>query len=320
MVSRYGFDVVGVGALNVDRIHRVSRLTLDGLEWIAGVTVDAGGSSANTIYALARLGLRCGFLGTVGDDPEAEIVLGSFRQAGVNTGGIVRRPLVRTGSILVISDSGGQRAMYLEPGANALFIAEDIPVGYLSGVRLLHVSSFCGSIPADLQRALVEALPPEALLAVTLDGQLAQQGWEAIAPLLHRCQVLLGNRQEIEEITRDQGPQRLLAAGCRTVVMTLGPGEDGVACRIFSPEEEVKVPAKPTLEAPIADATGAGDAFAAGYLWGMLAGWPPSRCGSLGHTLAGFVLEAPGCRAGVPETERLFIRHRRFFGDGPPAL
>lgn len=314
------FDIVGLGALNVDRVHSVSRVILDGLETLQGSTVEAGGCAANTAYALARLGLRCAYLGAVGDDPEAEVVLASFRSVGVNTEGIVRKAGARTGNVLIVSDRDGQRAMYQEPGANHLFAAGDLRRDHLAGARLVHVSSFNGELSTQVQAALLEALPQQAILALTLDGQFARRGVAAMAPLLSRCHLLFANREEIEAATDGEGPSRLLAAGCRTVVMTLGPGEEGKACRIFSAQGEEAVPARDTRQRPIADATGAGDAFAAGYLWGVLAGWPPRRCGSLGHTLAEFVLEAPGCRAGVPELEELLARHRRFFGPDEAAV
>lgn len=314
MANPRRFDVVGVGALNVDYLHTVSRVTLDGLERVLSSVVDAGGCAANATYALARLGLRCGYVGVVGDDPEAEVVLDSFRSLGVDADGIVQRPAAHTGRVLILSDAAGRRAMYLEPGASGHFAAQHLPRDYLSGLRLLLVSSFNGELPAEVQEALLGALPREAKVALILDGLLAPRGMEAMRPLLSRCDILFGNRAEIEAVTAGAGPPPLLAAGCRTLVVTLGAGEEGAACRIYSAEEEWTVPAERTFPGPIADATGAGDAFAAGYLWGMLAGWPPPRCGSLGHTLAGFVLGAPGCRAGVPRQEELLERQRRVFG------
>lgn len=314
------FDVVGVGALNVDRVHTVSRATLDGLETLEGSVMDAGGCAANTVYALARLGLRCGYLGAVGEDPEAEVALASFRSAGVDTSGIVHRRGTHTGSVLIISDRAGHRAMYQEPGANHAFRPEDVRPDYLAGAGLVHVSSFNGELPPAVQAALLGALPREAVLALTLDGQLARRGSAAVAPLLSRCDVLFANREEIGDVTVGEGPGALLAAGCRTVVMTLGPGEGGACCRIYSGDGERAVPFRQTMARPIADATGAGDAFAAGYLWGLLAGWAPEECGALGHTLAGFVLEEAGCRAGVPCRKELLARYRRFFGGEVPAV
>ncbi len=318
MGDRRAFDVVGVGALNVDRVHTVSKVIIDGLETVEGAVVDAGGCAANTTYALAQLGLRCGYLGVVGDDADAEVVLGSFRAVGVDTEGIVRRGGTRTGSVLIVSDHGGRRAMYQDAGANRLFVAADVRPEYLAGAGLLHVSSFNGDLSREVQEALLAAISSGALLALTLDGLFARRGLAAMRPLLARCDVLFGNRVEIRDAGGDDypgGAQRLLGEGCRTVVVTLGAGEGGAVCRILSSEGEWSVPAIRTMAHSIADATGAGDAFAAGYLWGLLSGWAPDRCGSLGHTLAGFVLEAVGCRAGAPRLEELLARHRLFFGE-----
>ena len=320
MTDQRNYDVVGVGALNLDYIHTVSRITLDGLERVLGSTVEAGGCSANATFALARLGLRCGYLGAMRDDEEGELILNSFRSAGIDTQGITRRADLRTGKVLILSDATGRRAMYLEPGARGLSTAEQMPHGYLAGVRLLLLSSFNGEINAQLQRALLAALPQEATLALILDGHLAQAGTEALAPLLARCDVLFANRQEIADLSTGEGPARLLGSGCKTVVMTLGAGEYGAACRIFSTTGEWSVPTRRTFPGAVADATGAGDAFAAGYLWGRLAGWAPERCGELGHTLAGFILTTPGCRSGMPNRQELLQRHSRFFGEPQTEL
>ncbi len=320
MADQRTFDIVGVGALNLDYVHTVSRVTLDGLERVLASMVEAGGCSANATYALARLGLRCGYVGAMANDEEGELILNSFRSAGVDTRGITRRTDLHTGKVLILSDAEGRRAMYLEPGASGLSAAEQMPGGYLSGVRLLLLSSFNGEIAAEVQRALLAALPQGATLALILDGHLAQEGTGTLAPLLARCDVLFANRQEIAALSAGEGPARLLRAGCGTVVMTLGAGEYDAACRIFSTQGEWSVPARRTFPGAVSDATGAGDAFAAGYLCGRLAGWTPERCGELGHTLAGFILTTPGCRSGLPNRQELLERHRRFFGDPATEL
>jgi ribokinase len=309
------FDAVGIGTLNVDHVHTVSRVTVEGLERVQGTTVDAGGCSANAAYALARLGLRCGFLGVVGDDKAADVVVDSFRSAGVDTTGVARRVDQPTGRAIILSDAEGRRAMYLEPGANGTYMAADIPPGYLLRTRLVIVSSFEGAIAADVQRTLVDSATEDTVLAFILDALVAGRRINDMAPLLSRCNVIFGNEEEVFALTDGDGPKRLLDAGCRNVVVTFGASEEGEACRIHSRDGEQSVAARRALDGPIVDATGAGDAFAAGYLWGLLAGWAPMRCGALGHTLAGFVVGAPGCRDGTPTRDRLLARHRRIFGE-----
>jgi len=329
------FDVIGVGALNMDRIYSVPRVVIDGAQLIDEVAVEAGGCSANTTYALAKLGLRCGFLGAVGDDADGQSVLRSFAEVGVDTRHIVRKKGVATGSVLAFADGDGNRAMYAEPGANAFFQPEDLDAAYLASARLVLFSSFAGNIPPSVQRAAVEALPPTAVTALSIDSLLAQGGLDALAELVGRCTIAFANVDELRELTGLELPaaaEALLDLGCQTVVVTFGrgtarqpwmateaaPGEGGeelpIVCWLLSGEGRWALPAGPTHEGPIVDATGAGDAFAAGFLWGFLMWEPLPHCASLGHVAAGFCLASMGCRAGLATREELLARHARYFG------
>jgi ribokinase len=327
------FDVIGLGALNVDRIYSVPQVITDGAQLIDEVVVDAGGCSANTAYALAKLGLRCGFLGAVGDDADAQIVLRSFDEVAVDTGHIMRKAGVVTGSVLAFADEEGNRAMYAEPGANALFEPKDLDAAYLANARLVLFSSFGGNIPLAVQRAAVEALPPGVAVTLSIDSLLAHGGLDALAELVSRCTIVFANADELRELTGLEFPaaaEVLLDLGCQTVVVTFGRGiahqrwmgteaaegergEVPIVCWLIKEDSRWALPALPTHEGPVIDATGAGDAFAAGFSWGFLAGEPLARCASLGHVAAGFCLTSLGCRSGMPTREALLARHTHHF-------
>ncbi|KPK47385.1 MAG: hypothetical protein AMJ77_03310 [Dehalococcoidia bacterium SM23_28_2] len=326
------FDVIGLGALNIDRVYSVPQVVTDGAYLIDEVAVDAGGSSANTAYGLAKLGLSCGFLGAIGDDADAKIILRSFAEVGVDTSHIVRKPEVATGSVLAFADEEGNRAMYVEPGANALFEPQDLDTAYLASARLVLFSSFGGDIPLAVQRAAVEALPPTAAVALSIDALLAHGGLDALTELVSRCTITFANADELKELTGLELPaaaEALIELGCQTVVVTFGQGiarqrwmetatgergeEPPIVCWLISKNGRWALPALPTHEGPIADATGAGDAFAGGFLWGFLAEEHPLRCASLGHVAAGFCLAGMGCRASLPTREALLARHARHF-------
>jgi ribokinase len=324
------FDVIGLGALNVDRIYGVPRVVTDGAELIQESTIAAGGSSANTVYGLAKLGLRCGFVGAVGDQ-DAEIVLGSFAEVGIDTSRIVRKAGAATATVFAFADPMGRRAMYVYPGANALFAAGDVDAAYLADGRLLVISSFAGEVPLAVQKAAVAALPETTPLALLLDALWAQTGLEALAELVARSTIVLANAAELGELTGRGLPaaaEALLALGCRTVVVTFGGGTERppwmeaepqgmagapIVCWMASADGQWALAAHPTHEGAVVDATGAGDAFAAGFLWRYLSGGSLLYCASLGHVTAGFCLERMGCRAGLPTREALLARHACHF-------
>ncbi len=324
------FDAIGLGALNVDRIYSVPRVVTDGAELIQATTTAAGGSSANTVYGLAKLGLRCGFMGAVGNQ-DAEIVLDSFAEVGVDTSRIARKAGEPTGSVFAFADAMGRRAMYVQAGANASFAPGDIDAAYLADARLLVVSSFAGDVPLAVQKAAVAALPEATLLALSLDALWAHAGLDALTELVARSTIVFANAEELGELTGRPLPasaEALLALGCRTVVVTFGGGTERppwmraepqgtagalIVCWMANAEGHWALAAHPTHEGAVVDATGAGDAFATGFLWGYLQGEPLLRCSSLGHVAAGFCLERMGCRAGLPAREALQARHASHF-------
>ncbi|MEN6574283.1 PfkB family carbohydrate kinase, partial [Methanobacterium aggregans] len=82
-------DVVGFGALNLDKLYRVNKIAgRDEEAYITGLTESCGGSAANTIVGLSRLGLKAGFIGKVAGDREGEILLQNLQNEDVNTDGV----------------------------------------------------------------------------------------------------------------------------------------------------------------------------------------------------------------------------------------
>jgi ribokinase len=96
-------DVVGIGALNIDQIYRVERVLLDGEAPVDEPSTVPGGSAANTIYGLAKLGMRTGFIGAVGDDETGEILIEDFKGVGVEVSQIKFKERAKTGSVLCLS-------------------------------------------------------------------------------------------------------------------------------------------------------------------------------------------------------------------------
>src|SRR4030042_1069357 len=112
-------DIVGFGAMNIDRLYRVDELVVDGEQLVADFASFPGGSAANTIYGLAKLGVKTGFVGAVGNDESGKDLLNDFKAAAVDTSQIKFKKTA-TGSTICLSDKLGRRAIYVSPGANSL--------------------------------------------------------------------------------------------------------------------------------------------------------------------------------------------------------
>lgn len=298
-------DVVGFGALNMDHLYMVERIRIDGECPVLDYRLAPGGSAANTIYGLAKLGVTTGFLGAVGNDSHATALLEDFETAGVDTSR-VRSKEAPTGVTLCLTDGSGNRAIYLMPGANALLTTEDIDRDYLRQAKLVHLSSFVDDTQLEVQEKLVAGLPPSVTVAFAPGSIYAARGLQALSPILRATDVLFVNRQEIEELTNEtyrNGARTLQGLGCRIVAVTLGKGSEGrvgaAVCYVLSGENEFAVEVR-NGDRVAGDAVGAGDAFATGFLYGLIQDRDLETCGYWGHLVARFCVSRAGAREGLP--------------------
>ncbi len=311
-----GIEVIGIGALNIDQIYSVARILSDGEAPVTEFSLSPGGSAANTIYGLAKLGVSGGFLGTLGDDEAGRMLLEDFRNVGVDTGQIRVRK-AKTGATLCLTDKRGQRAIYVSPGANSLLERDDIDLDYIKQAQILHLSSFVGERQLEIQKQLMDRIYPSVKVSFAPGSIYAARGLAALSPIIKRTHILFFNRKEIEELTGEdfqRGAKRCLDEGCQIVAISLGKGitkgTTTAACYLATGDREYMIEAKKTKRAP-GDTIGAGDAFTAGVLFGLLREKNLEECGYLGELVAQFSVACSGARAGLPSLRQLRERYAK---------
>jgi ribokinase len=287
-------EIIGIGALNIDKLYLVERIGAAGEEIkVYSVSEQPGGSAANTIAALARLGIKTGFIGRVGDDADGAYLRSEMAKEGVDTQGIeVARG--RTGSAIVLVDPGGERSMYVYPGVNDALSLTPENLSCVNSARYLHLSSFVGETIIDVQREILDRSKAKISFA---PGMLyAMRGLDALSEIVSNAKVVFLNRDEIEILTGSgyrEGAGAFNEIGAEIVVVTLG----GDGCYIRTSDAEVSIPG---LAARVVDTTGAGDAFCSGFLYGLLMDEPLSVCGRFGNFVAAKCIGAVGAREGLP--------------------
>jgi len=299
--------VIGFGALNMDYLYGVKQTVLDGEVPIDHIKAAPGGSAANTIYGLAKLGVRTGFVGAIGDDEQGETCLKELQDIGVDTTYIRIKKGKKTGLALCISDELGRRAIYVLPGANSLLNSRDIDVNYLSQAEIIHFSSFVDEQQFNIQAELLEKLSGSVKISFAPGMLYAAKGILALSPLLRKSDILFINKDELEKLTGEDfmsGAKKCLKQGCQIIVVTLGKGltlEPGkvITGYICAKDHEYKVETAVDFGGQ-PDSTGAGDAFAAGFLFGLVKQRRLDECGRLGDTMAHFAMREIGARAGLP--------------------
>jgi len=314
-----GIEVIGFGALNIDQIYSVARMLSDGEAPMTEFLLLPGGSAANTIYGLSKLGVVGGFIGTVGDDEAGGMLLDDFRSVSVDTRQI-RIKKAKTGTTLCLTDKRGRRAIYVLPGANSLLDSDDIDLDYIKQARILHLSSFAGERQLEIQKQLMDRIPPSVKVSFAPGSIYAARGLADLSPIMKRTYVLFINRKEIEELTGEgfqKGAQSCLGRGCQVVAVTLGEGmkrkATTAACYLATSDREYMIETKRTKRVP-GDTIGAGDAFAAGFLFGLLREKNLEECGYWGELVAQFSIARSGARAGLPSLRQLRQRYAQLQG------
>ena len=320
-------EVVGLGALNIDHLYQVERILEDGEAVVEESKLSPGGSAANTIYGLAKLGVSTGFIGVVGDDAGGRILLDDFQKVGVDTGQIKIKREVKTGSVLCLSDRLGRRSLYVLPGANNLLTINDPDLTYIKQAGMFHLSSFADDRQFKVSLELINRLNSSTETSFAPGAIYATKGLKALSPILAKTHVLVINQNEIQQLTGEDvidGAESCLKQGCHIVAVTLGSGTRlklskgashrtvTVTCYIREAEGEYVV--EPVNQpAPRVDTTGAGDAFATGFLYGLLKGKGLKECGCLGNATAQFSTTKIGAREGLPTLDELAQRYRELY-------
>ncbi len=287
-------DVVGIGALNYDRLYMVKKIAGGGEEEKVHSVVEApGGSAANTVAGLSRLGARTGFIGVAGTDREGDFILDDMKREGVDTAGI-KRAKGTTGTIIGFVDRRGERALYAHPGVNDALEINKRRVEYARSARYLHLSSFVGDKSRSAQKRLLKELKgPRITFA---PGMLYTKKFHSIKSIIKRSSAVFLNREEIGLLTgRDyqDGAAELVGVGAKIVAVTLG----SKGCYVADEDGARPIKARPSRAV---DTTGAGDAFAAGFLYGLLEGKDIKFCAKIGNWTASRCIARAGARDGLP--------------------
>ncbi|MFH1662442.1 MAG: carbohydrate kinase family protein [Chloroflexota bacterium] len=314
--------VVGIGALNIDNIYRVERILEDAESLVDEVKSFPGGSAANTIYGLSKLGVDTGFVGAVGDDVEGRLMLQDFEKTGVDTSHIIVKTREKTGKTLCLSDISGKRSIYVIPGVNNLLSLDDINLPYINESRFLHISSFADDRQFQLLLDLVNKITPQVKISFSPGELYASKGLKALASILNKTHILFTNQREMQILTGKDfitGAKICLENGCRIIAVTLGKGnrlagskKASAICYIRDIKNEYMIEPAGITETCI-DTTGAGDAFVTGFLYGFLIKKGLEECGQMGNIAAQFCIHQLGARQGLPTLIQLHKRYKEIY-------
>jgi sugar/nucleoside kinase (ribokinase family) len=294
-------EVACLGILVADTIARpVEQMPERGkLVRVEEITLALGGCASNTGVGLARLGIATAVLGKVGRDSFGDFVEQTLRQEGIDTRGVARDEVTHTSATMVLVEQDGERRFIHYIGANASLTEKDVRRDVLAEAKILHVGGALllpGLDGEPMARVLAWARQQGLITSFDTVWDATGRWLEILRPCLPHIDYFLPSIAEAREITGRSEPaaiaEFLLAEGVRVVGLKMG--EEG--CYVRTAEEEWRVPAYPVTAI---DATGAGDAYVAGFLTGVVQGWDLQRTAQLANAAGACCITSLGATTGM---------------------
>ncbi|MBI4643090.1 MAG: carbohydrate kinase family protein [Deltaproteobacteria bacterium] len=312
-----GFQIVCLGAANVDLLYLAPELGPFLEEWpdlrpggevalgpgeegrlqdllsrhASPAGRSGGGQAANTAWALARMGLDVALLGRVGADPDGVFLRESL--AGVNLDYLIQAGA--SGRAYILVDPAGERTILVAPNTNDDLALKDIPLEALGASKFLHLTSFVGDGPLEVQKEIAFRLQDGPRISLDPGELYARRGLEALEGIIDHLDTLLVTEREWELLGGGQKHPHWAPP-----VVVIKRGARGA--RLLTPLRYLDFPVE-LVPRPV-DTLGAGDVFAAGYLAGRFSGLHLNLAVRLANRAAAVSLGAAG-RENYPDADFL---------------
>ncbi len=307
--------VVGIGNAIVDVIAKCEDAFLKRHNFVKGAMalIDAetagslygemgpavevsGGSAANTIAGLAALGGKAAFIGKVGDDPLGEIFGHDIRSLGVRYTTPPGQGIGQTARSYILVTPDAQRTMNTFLGASQALGPEDVDEVTIKSSIITYLEGYLWD-PPRAKEAFIKAMDiakgAGRFVALTLSDSFCVDRYRAefLDLVEHRINILFANENEITSLYQTDFEDAKKRVNGHVDIAVLTRSEKGSI--ILSAEHEIDIPPHPT---EVVDTTGAGDLYAAGFLFGLTHGYSLESAGLIGAMAASEAISHLGAR------------------------
>ena len=249
----------------------------------------SGGSAANTIHGLASLGVKTGFIGKIGKDELGQVFKTDMTEHNITPHLLESETQSGHANALISPDSERTFATFL--GAAVELSQDDIVDELFKNYKYFHVEGYLVQNKTLIEKAYKMAKANGLITSIDLASfNVVEDNLEFLTKLIHNyVDIVFANEEEAKAYTGKEGEEalHLLAEGTQVAILKLG--KEG--SMIKRDNEIVKVGIIP---ANSVDTTGAGDLYAAGFLFGLIRELPLEKCGKIGSILSGHVIEVIG--------------------------
>jgi len=269
-----------------------------------------GGSVANTIAGIGSLGLATGFIGRVRDDELGHFYADAMTREGID---FVNAPVaggeLPTSRSMIFVSPDGERSMNTYLGISAELGPDDVDESVAAGAEVVFLEGYLfdkdkGKDAFIRTARACRAAGGKAGIAISDPFCVERHRADFVSLIENEMDFVIGNEAEIRSLYQDNDLEADLArvaAACPLVVCTRSG--DGVS--IIHKGERTDIPVNKIV--PV-DATGAGDQFAAGFLFGLVSGHNMATCGAMGNVCAAEVISHVGPRPEA-DMQALFAEH-----------
>jgi len=292
------YDIITIGSGTVDAFIDTENKLFTGKKkmkipfgskiLIENMHFDSGGGGTNTAVAFSRLGFKTAWIGSIGESHNSQRIIEQMRKEKVDTR-FVKRKRGRTGFSVILDAAGHERTILAFKGSNDNLLLNDVPFRKLK-TKWMYLSSMMGVSYRTIEKVAAYATNHGIQVGFNCSSYLARKGKGYLKNLIQHVDVLILNKEEAGIIIHRKNIRDLLKRlknmGPSIVVITDGKrgayAYDGVYCHFIQPRK-----------IPVVESTGAGDAFAAGFIAGLM------KKGSIDY----------GLQLGLKEAESVITHH-----------
>lgn len=329
MVKKY--SVIGIGNAIVDALAKVDEVFLESSHYYKGSMtliddneaprlanlkyekISSGGSVANSIATIAELDLKAAFIGKVSTGHYGDIFCDDLAKSKVDFYCKNRGIPGTTAKSFIMITPDGQRTMRTFLG-NASDIADEIDENSIADSKILYVEGYLWDKKETIEsikKAIKIAKENNVLVAFTLsDAFCVTRHKDDFLKLIEEVDIIFANESEIRALLEveviDLNQIKDLVKANSNLILAVTRGENGVV--IFDGKQGgnfVEIPTTKSIK--VLDSTGAGDAFAAGFLYGLNKEYDLKRSAEIGNLIASKVIQKIGARLDHEELEKLNI-------------
>ncbi len=287
--------ILTIGNINVDLICQVPRLpSPDDKVIVSNLDIVPGGGACNFAVGLSRLGSKVSLFGHVGNDQNGRMGLTSLIEEKIDVSRVIKEETYATGFVIILVDKEGQTVKIGYRDANTKLSPECITEQLLSDVKIVHASS----VSAKVALKIAQVCSKKSITSsIDFGGELMTESSEVLQEIIQKYSLIFLNKIAFEKaygfLPTKENLSTLRLNKSTILNVTLGPEGSYIVSR----DGIQKIP---SFEVPVVDTTGAGDAYAAGFIHSYQQNHSLSECGKYAAACAALQITLSNARDGMP--------------------